>query len=61
MVCIDSTWKDDYSQPDPITSITKSRESSFCDFTDGYILVTGNITVKIINITVKILNINCCR
>ena len=42
---IDSKSKDDFSQPDPKTSLTKWRESSFCDFTDEYILVTGNITV----------------
>ena len=34
-----------YSHLDPITFLTKSIESSLCDYSDAYILVTGNITV----------------
>ena len=30
---------------DPIKFLTKSIESSLCDYSDAYILVTGNITV----------------
>ena len=30
---------------DPIKLLTKSVESSLCDYSDAYILVTGNITV----------------
>ena len=43
---IDSEWKGNYSHQDPIKFLTKSIESSLCDYSDAYILVTGNITVK---------------
>ena len=33
-----------YSEDDPIKFLTKSIESSLCDYSDAYILVTGNIT-----------------
>ena len=39
---IDSESKDNYSHLDPIKSLTESR---LCDYSDAYILVTGNITV----------------
>ena len=42
---IDSESKGNYSQDDPIKFLTKSLESSLCDYSDAYILVTGNITV----------------
>ena len=42
---IDSESKGNYSHPDPIKFLTKSIESSLCDYPDAYILVTGNITV----------------
>ena len=42
---IDSESKDNYSHNDPINFLTKSIESSLCDYSDAYILVTGNITV----------------
>ena len=40
---IDSESKGNYSHHDPIKFLTKSIESS--DYSDAYILVTGNITV----------------
>ena len=43
---IDSESKGNYSHPDPIKFLTKSIESSLCDYSDAYILVTGNISVK---------------
>ena len=43
---IDSESKGKYSHNDLIMFLTKSIESSFCDYCDAYILVTGNITVK---------------
>ena len=43
---IDSESKGNYSHHDPIKFLTKSIESSLCDYSDAYILVTGNITVK---------------
>ena len=33
-----------YWQDDPIKFLTKLLESSLCDYSDAYILVTGNIT-----------------
>ena len=41
---IDSESKSNYSKDDPIKFLTKSRESTLCDYSDAYILVTGNIT-----------------
>ena len=43
---IESESKGNYSKDDPIKCLTKSLESSLCDYSDAYILVTGNITVK---------------
>ena len=40
---IDNGSKGNYSHHDPIKFLTKSIESS--DYSDAYILVTGNITV----------------
>ena len=34
-----------YSHHNPIKFLTKSIESSLCDYSDAYILVTGNIIV----------------
>ena len=42
---IDSEWKGNYSHQDPIKFLTKSIESSLCDYSNAYILVTGNIAV----------------
>ena len=43
---IDSESKGNYSYENPIKFLTKSIESSFCDYSDAYILVTGDIVVK---------------
>ena len=43
---IDSESNGNYSQNDEIKFLTRSIESSFCDYSNEYILVTGNITVK---------------
>ena len=42
---IDSESKGNYSHHDPIKFLTKSIESSLCDYSDTHILVTGNIAV----------------
>ena len=42
---IDSESKGNYSHENPIKFLTNSLESSLCDYSDAYILVTGNITV----------------
>ena len=39
---IDSETKGSYSHHDPIKFLTKSIESSLCDYSDTYILVTGD-------------------
>ena len=43
---IDSESKGSYSHHDPIKFLTKSIESSLYDYSDAYILVTGDIAVK---------------
>ena len=43
---IDSESKGNYSHHDPIKFLTKSIESSLSDYSDAYILVKGNITIK---------------
>ena len=43
---IDSETKGSYSHHDPIKFLTKSIESSLCNYSDAYILVTGDIAVK---------------
>ena len=42
---IDSESKGSYSHSNQITFLTKPIESSLCDYSDAYILVTGNIVV----------------
>ena len=43
---IDSESKGNYLPDNEIKFLTSSLESSLCDYSDAYILVTGNITVK---------------
>ena len=43
---IDSESKGKYSHHDPTKFLTNSIESCLCDYSDTYILVTGNIAVK---------------
>ena len=43
---IDSESNGNNSQNDEINFLIRSIESSLCDYSDSYILVTGNITVK---------------
>ena len=42
---IDSESKGSYSQENSIKFLTSSLESSLCDYSDAYILVTGDIAV----------------
>ena len=42
---IDNESKGNYSHKNPIKFLTSSLESSYCDYSDAYILVTGNINV----------------
>ena len=41
---IDSELNGNYSQNDEIKFLTRSIVSSICDYSDAYILVTGNIS-----------------
>ena len=43
---IDSESNGNYSHHNPIKILTKSIESSLCDYSDRYILVTRDIAVK---------------
>ena len=43
---IGSESKGKYSHHDPIKFLTKSIQSSLCDYSDAYILLTENIAVK---------------
>ena len=43
---IDSESNGNYSHHNPIKFLTKSIESSLCDCSDAYILVTGDINVS---------------
>ena len=43
---IDSESNGSYSQNDEINFLTRPIESSLCDYSDVYILVTGNITAS---------------
>ena len=45
LYAIDSESKGNYSKDDLIKFLTKSLESSLCDYSYAYLL-TGNITVK---------------
>ena len=56
---IDSEWKGNYSHQDPIKFLTKSIESSLCDYSDAYILVTGNITATPNNAATQVVFKNC--
>ena len=42
---IDSNSKGNYSHENPIKFLTKTIESSLCDYSDAYVLATGDITV----------------
>ena len=56
---IDSESNGNYSQNDEIKFLTRSIESSLCDYSDAYILVTGNITATPNNAATQELFKNC--
>ena len=43
---IDNEANGNYSKDEEIKFLTRSIESSLCDYSDAYILVTGNTVVK---------------
>ena len=56
---IDSESKGNYSQDDPIKFLAKSLESSLCDYSDAYILVTRNVTATPNNAVTQVVFKNC--
>ena len=56
---IDSESKGNFSQHDPIKFLTKSIESCLCDYSDAYILVTGNTAVTPNNAATQVAFKNC--
>ena len=56
---IDSESKGKYSHENPIKFLTSSLESSLWDYSDAYILVTGNITVTGGDANTKVASKNC--
>ena len=55
----DSETKGIYSHENPIKFLTSSLESSLCDYSDAYILVTGNINVTGGDNNTKVVFKNC--
>ena len=56
---IDSESNGNYSQNDEIKFLTSSIESSLCDYSDAYILVTGNISATPNNAATQVVFKNC--
>ena len=56
---IDSESKGNYSHENPIKFLTNSLESSLCDYSDAYILVTGDITSTPNNAVTQVVFKNC--
>ena len=56
---IDNESKGNYSNHNPLKFLTSSLESSLCDYSDAYILVTGNITATPNNAATQVIFKNC--
>ena len=56
---INSESKANYSHKNPIKFLTTSIESSLCDYSNAYILVTGNITATPNNVATQVIFKNC--
>ena len=56
---IDSESKGNYSHENPIKFLTSLLESNLCDYSDAYILVTGNITATPNNAATQVVFKNC--
>ena len=56
---IDNESKGNYSHHNPIKFLTKAIESSLCDYSDAYILVTVNINVTVGDINTKVAFKSC--
>ena len=56
---IDSEPKGNYSHKNPIKFLTSSLESNLCDYSDVYVLITGNIVVAGADNNTKVAFKNC--
>ena len=56
---IDSESNGNYSKDEEIKFLTRSIESSLCDYSDAYILVTGNIAATPNNAATQVVFKNC--
>ena len=56
---IDSESNGNYSKDEEIQFLTRSIESSLCDYPDAYILVTGNIAATPNNAATQVVFKNC--
>ena len=56
---IDSESNSNYSQNDEIMFLTRSIESSLCDYSDAYMLVIGNIAATPNNAATQVVFKNC--
>ena len=56
---IDSESNGNYLKAEKIKYLTRSMESSFCDYSDAYILVTGNSNITGGNNNTKVAFKNC--
>ena len=56
---IDSESKGNYSHKNSIKFLTSSLESNLCNYSDAYILATGNITATPNNATTQVVFKNC--
>ena len=56
---IDSESNGNYSKDEEIKFLTRSIESSLCDYSDAYILVTGSIRITRGNQNIKVVFKNC--
>ena len=56
---MDSEPKGNYSPENTIKFLTSSLETSFCDYSDAYVLVTGNIAVTGGDANTKVAFKNC--
>ena len=56
---IDSESNGNYWKAEPIKFLTNSLESGLCDYSDAYILLTGNITTAPNNAATQVAFKNC--
>ena len=56
---IDNESQGNYSHENPIKFLTSLLESSLCDYSDAYVLVTGNIAVGGADNNIKVALKNC--